>query len=77
MSFEVELAGVTLRASSISEALELAGDLVEAAGSGAGLAIRRDGELDEALTELAGESLRPVRLGHGRNVHLGAPPRTS
>ena len=79
MRFEVELHGVRVKAGDIGEALEVAADLLEAAGpiapdttgATAGVVITCDGEVDEALTELAGEGLRPVRLGHGRDGHLG------
>jgi hypothetical protein len=43
------------------------------AGAGNGPVITCDGELDEALTELAGEGLRPVvPSGHDLNGRLGA-----
>jgi hypothetical protein len=61
MSYEVTLAGVTVKADDVGEALEVAADLVEAAGADAGVVITCDGEVDEALTELAREGLRPVR----------------
>jgi hypothetical protein len=57
----VTVAGVTVKAGTASEALEVAGDLLEAAGADAELFITSDGEVDEALTEFAREGLRPVR----------------
>jgi hypothetical protein len=67
--YSITLDGVTVKASDVGEALEVAADLLEAAGAiapdttgaTAGVVITVDGELDEALTELAREGLRPVR----------------
>ena len=70
--YEVALAGVTVKAGDAGEALKVAGDLLEAvafsrsgecAGADDAVVITCDGEVDEALTELAREGLRPVRLG--------------
>jgi hypothetical protein len=76
-SYEVTLAGVTVKAGDVGEALEVAADLLEAAGANDILVITCDGQVEDVLTELAREGLRPVRIGHGRNVHLGAAARTS
>jgi hypothetical protein len=62
VSYEVTLAGVTVKAGDPGEALEVAADLIEAAGVDAGVVIACDGEVDEGLTELAREELRPVVL---------------
>jgi hypothetical protein len=66
VSYEVTLAGVTVKAADVGEALEVAADLVEAAAVAArrGLLIRCDGQVDEAATELARECLRLVQSGH-------------
>jgi hypothetical protein len=64
VSYEVTLAGVTVKAGDVGEALEVAADLVERAGGDAGVVITCDGEVDATLTELAREGLRPVRLGN-------------
>jgi hypothetical protein len=71
---EVTLAGVTVKAGDVGEALEVAADLVEAAVMAArrGLLIRCAGQVEEVATELAREGLRPVRNGH-----LGAPAPAS
>jgi hypothetical protein len=69
--FTVTVAGVTVKAGDVGEALEVTADLLEAAGADASVTVCFDDELDETLTELAREGLRPVRLGYGRNVHLG------
>jgi hypothetical protein len=61
--FAVTVAGVTVAADHPGEALEIAGDLIEAAGADAVITITINGEVDEVLTELAGEGMRPVCLG--------------
>jgi hypothetical protein len=70
-------AGASIKAGDVGEALEVAADLIEAAGDGDGLAITCDGEPDAGATQLAREGLRPVHSGRGRKSHLGEPAPTS
>ena len=60
-SYEVTLAGVTVKAGDVGEALKVAADLLEAGSADAEVVITCDGKLDEGATELAREGLRPVR----------------
>jgi hypothetical protein len=60
-TYEVELGDRTIEAGDLGEALAVAADLAAEAGHRDGLTITCDGKVDEGLTELAREGLRPVR----------------
>jgi hypothetical protein len=82
VTFEVTLAGVTVKAGDVGEAFEVAADIIEAVGDRDGLDVTCDGEPDEALTELAREGLRPTTprpksVGEpvGEPLALSRPPR--
>jgi hypothetical protein len=62
VTYVVTIGSTSAKAGDLGEVFEVAADLAAAAGGRDGLVVTRDGVVDEALTELAREGLRPISM---------------